>query len=51
MTVKDLIAQLQLIENKDAIIIVDNMVVNYVVCDKKQDAEDVVAFQYIWFYD
>lgn len=50
MTVFELIAQLQMVENKDAVVVIDNMEVNYVVCDKTQD-EEGFKVQYVWLYD
>ena len=51
MTVKELIAQLQMIENKDAQVVIDNMKLNFITYDMEQDEEDGKVFQYVWLYD
>lgn len=50
MTVNELIAQLQMIENKDAEVIIENDNIKFITCDLKQDEIDGQIYQYIWLY-
>lgn len=50
MKVKELIAQLQMIENLDAEVVVDNMYVNFVTYGADTDEHDGKVYQYIWLY-
>lgn len=51
MKVKELIAQLQMIEDQEATILIDQIYVNYVVCGKELELEDGIRYQHIWLYD
>lgn len=50
MTVKELIAQLQMIENKDAEVIIENDNIKFITYDLDQDEIDGRVYQYIWLY-
>lgn len=50
MTVNELIAQLQMIENKDAEVIIENDNIKFITYDLDQDEVDGQIYQYIWLY-
>lgn len=51
MKVKELIFQLQMIENQEAEVVVDNMYVNFITYDANTDEYDDKVYQYVWLYD
>lgn len=50
MKVKDLIAQLELIEDKEAEVFIEDSEVSFIVCDKTCINEAGEKEQYIWLY-